>query len=81
MYYHDPDGNQIEIQVGDFDTTKTRAGLWWDLFSRKIPLELIFTPEELIRRVESGESHANIKKRVENGPRGMESIPLVKSQG
>ena len=65
MYYTDPDGNRIETQVDNFDTAdEASAFMASEAFARN-PIGVTFDPEELCQRLDSGESHATIKKRVE----------------
>ena len=71
MYYKDPDGNSVETQVDNFDTAEeVNEFLASAQFAEK-PIGTDFDPEELGRRVQSGEDHASIKKRIEIGPRGI----------
>jgi catechol-2,3-dioxygenase len=56
MYYKDPDGNRIELQVDNFPTAEEtnrwiRSG---DFASN--PIGVIFDPEELLARYRSGEA-------------------------
>ena len=80
MYYRDPDGNHIEIQVDNFDTAEAASEFMEGPLYRENPIGTDFSPEELIRRLKVGESHVDIKKRIEIGSRGLESVPLVHSQ-
>ena len=72
MYYRDPDGNQLETQVDNFDTTEEVNAFLASAAFRENPVGADFDPEELLHRVKSGEDHALIKKRAYVGPR---SIP------
>jgi hypothetical protein len=56
MYYRDPDGNQIELSVEAFDSVE-RLNEWLatGAFDAN-PVGILLDPEELSRRVESGES-------------------------
>jgi len=75
MYYQDPDGNQLETQVDNFDTAEEASAYMARALSEN-PIGVDFDPEDLIRRLESGESEAELKKRPDIGPRGIDSIPL-----
>lgn len=71
MYYSDPDGNKIEMQVDNFNTPdEANAFMSSNLFSEN-PIGTDFDPEELVRKVQAGESPAALKKRIEIGPRGL----------
>ncbi|KIW79157.1 hypothetical protein Z517_05769 [Fonsecaea pedrosoi CBS 271.37] len=71
IYYTDPDGNMIETQVDNFDTVDEANAFMASRAFAENPIGTDFDPEELIRRLESGEDHRSIKKRIENGPRGL----------
>ncbi|TDD42468.1 biphenyl 2,3-dioxygenase [Saccharopolyspora elongata] len=63
MYYQDPDGNQIELQIDSFDTEEeTQAFFESDAFVTN-PIGVDFDPEELIARFESGEPFAELVRR------------------
>jgi catechol-2,3-dioxygenase len=60
MYYHDPDGNSIELSVENFsDVDKLNAWLSTRAFNLN-PIGVTIDAEELARRVESGEPEAEI---------------------
>lgn len=70
MYYTDPDGNRIETQVDNFDTAAEASEFMAGPAFAQNPIGTDFDPEELCRRLERGEDHREIKKRVEIGARG-----------
>lgn len=74
IYYTDPDGNQIETQVDNFDTAEAANEFMASEAFAGNPVGTDFDPEELIKRLANGESHAVIKKRVEIGARGIDSF-------
>lgn len=69
IYYEDPDGNHIETQVDNFDTPDEATQYMLTMSFRENPIGTDFDPEELVRRLKSGEYHGSIKKRVDSGPR------------
>ncbi|KAF3009184.1 hypothetical protein E8E14_005598 [Neopestalotiopsis sp. 37M] len=75
MYYQDPDGNQLETQVDNFDTVEAATAMMSSPEFTENPFGVDFDPEDIIRRLKHGESEASIKKRANIGPRGIESIP------
>ncbi|KAI1077732.1 Glyoxalase/Bleomycin resistance protein/Dihydroxybiphenyl dioxygenase [Whalleya microplaca] len=77
MYYQDPDGNMIETQVDNFDTVKEANDHMMSAEFIENPLGVDFDPEDLISRLKSGEDEAEIKKRPNIGPRGLDSVPLL----
>lgn len=76
IYYRDPDGNQIETQVDNFDFVEDANAFMRGEGFAENPLGTDFDPEVLIERLEKGEDEALLKKRVEIGPRGPDSVPI-----
>ena len=54
MYYKDPDGNKVELQIDNFDTEETNRWMGSGEFAQN-PIGIIFEPEELLARYRSGE--------------------------
>ncbi|KAI1105771.1 Glyoxalase/Bleomycin resistance protein/Dihydroxybiphenyl dioxygenase [Jackrogersella minutella] len=77
MYYQDPDGNVIETQVDNFETAEEATAFMMSPVMAENPFGVDFNPEDLIKRLESGEPDADIKKCPSSGPRGIEDIPLL----
>jgi catechol-2,3-dioxygenase len=69
MYYRDPDGNAIETQVDNFDNNEEATAFMSSPFFAQNPIGTDFDPEDLIKRLDSGEDETSIKKRVEIGQR------------
>lgn len=69
MYYTDPDGNQIETQVENFDDSEEAEEFMQGALFRENPLGTDFDPEELDRKIRGGVEDSVLKKRVEIGPR------------
>lgn len=63
IYYSDPDGNQIETQVDNFETAEQATEFMMSEAFASNPIGIPFDPEDLIERLKSGESHASIKRR------------------
>ena len=66
MYYHDPDGTGVELQVDTF-ATKQEAETWFgrDEFKEN-PIGVLFDPEDLLRDFEAGVPEVELLTR----PRG-----------
>lgn len=80
MYYRDPDGNMIETQVDNYDTAEeATASMMTEAFAKN-SLGVDYDPEELCRRVESGEDEASIKKQGDVVPRGAEDLPNIRAK-
>ncbi|KAK2601231.1 hypothetical protein N8I77_010695 [Diaporthe amygdali] len=69
IYYADPDGNEVETQVDNFDTAQEATEFMNSAEFVENPMGVDFVPEELIRRLEDGESVTELKKRPNIGPR------------
>lgn len=62
MYYRDPDGNKVELQVDNFpDAESLRAFFKSAEFARN-PIGVDFDPDELARRYHAGEPAAEITR-------------------
>jgi len=76
MYYADPDGNQVELQVDNYDTVEEAGKFFYsDAFARN-PIGVDFEPAKLARRFHAGEDEASIKRRPDSGVRGLDSLAL-----
>lgn len=69
MYYRDPDGNEAETQVDNFDTPEEGVAFIEGESFAENPIGVDFDPEELVRRVRAGEDDRAIKKRSDIGQR------------
>lgn len=77
MYYRDPDGNQVELQVENFDTVEESTKFFYSPEFQENPIGVDFDPDDLRKRLESGESEAELKKRPNIGARGLgDGVPL-----
>ena len=76
LYYADPDGNQIECQVDNYETVEEAGEFFFsDAFATN-PIGVDLDPTELHRRLREGEDQRNLKVRPPSGPRGVETIPI-----
>lgn len=71
MYYHDPDGNAIETQVDTYESSEAATAFMMGPEFAENPIGVDFEPEELVKRLDSGESEESIKKRPDIGARGL----------
>jgi len=55
MYYHDPDGNGVELQVDTMPSVEAIDAWMRSGEFDANPIGIVFEPEELIRRYEAGE--------------------------
>ncbi len=69
MYYRDPDGTQLELQVDNFETLEEINDFLATQDFVENPIGVDFDPAELARRFHSGEPEEALKRRVPQGPR------------
>lgn len=69
MYYFDPDGNEFELQVDNFATAEEAHAFMSTEEYAINPIGVDYVPEELVKRVRSGESEESIKTRPVIGKR------------
>ncbi|CAG9947760.1 unnamed protein product [Clonostachys rosea f. rosea IK726] len=74
IYYQDPDGNQIETQVDNFDTVEEANQFMASSEYAENPIGVDFDPENLIEQLRAGDEKL-LKKRANIGPRGLDTIP------
>jgi catechol-2,3-dioxygenase len=75
IYYRDPDGNEIETQVDNFDHPDEATKFMTSEAFAENPIGVDFDPEDYIQRLRRGETEAALKKRAEIGPRGLRDDP------
>lgn len=76
IYYTDPDGNQVELQIDNYDTIEESGEfMYGDAFATN-PIGVDFDPEDLLRRLEAGEDEAALKRRPASGSRDVDTIRL-----
>jgi len=80
IYYRDPDGNMIETQVDNFDDPEAATEFMKSKWFQENPMGTDFDPEDYIRRISLGETEAELKKRVEIGPRGLPDFLVGKEE-
>ena len=76
MYYSDPDGNNVEFQVDNWDTVEEAGQFFFTPEFAANPLGVDFDPEELQRRFEAGEDETLLKMRPPSAPRAADAGPL-----
>ena len=63
MYYRDPDGNQVELQVDNFPTAAELDAWFRSGAFAKNPIGVEYDPDELVRKVHAGVPHAELIRR------------------
>lgn len=63
LYYADPDGNQVELQVDSFpDAQTTNAWMRSDAFKRN-PIGIEFDPDEMLKKLKAGVPDTELMRR------------------
>ena len=62
MYFKDPDGNKVELQIDNFDTDEANRWMGSGEFAQN-PIGIIFEPEELLARYRGGEPLETLLRR------------------
>jgi len=62
MYYRDPDGNKVELQIDNFESMETMKEFFRSTSFEKNPIGVDFDPDELARRYHAGEPVAELTK-------------------
>lgn len=75
IYYQDPDGNQIETQVDNFDTVAAADEFMASKEFAENPIGVDFDPEDLIKKLEQDQDQTLLKKRLNIGPRALDTVP------
>jgi catechol 2,3-dioxygenase-like lactoylglutathione lyase family enzyme len=75
LYFLDPDGNRIELQVDNFDTAEECIAFCGLPEFAENPVGVEFDPPSLLRRLREGESELALKKRPVTGPRSLATLP------
>lgn len=76
MYYADPDGNQIELQVDNYDTIEEATAFFYSPAFAENPIGVELDPEDLLKRLAAGESEERLKQRPDIGKRGLADVKL-----
>jgi catechol 2,3-dioxygenase-like lactoylglutathione lyase family enzyme len=76
LYYADPDGNQIELQVDNYDRIEEATAFFYSEAFAENPIGVEFDPDELLRRLRAGEPEDELKRRPDVGKRGLADIKL-----
>jgi catechol-2,3-dioxygenase len=71
IYYQDPDGNQIETQVDNYEDPEEATAFMKSKAFAENPIGVDFDPEDFIKRLKEGESEKTLMIRPETGPRGI----------
>jgi catechol-2,3-dioxygenase len=76
LYYADPDGNQLELQVENYDSVEESAQFFFSDAFAENPIGVEFNPEELLQKIRAGVPEAELKKRPDIGAQGLDDVKL-----
>jgi catechol 2,3-dioxygenase-like lactoylglutathione lyase family enzyme len=62
LYYRDPDGNKVELQIDNFETMEQMKGFFRSNDFSKNPIGVSFDPDELVRQFHAGVPEAELRK-------------------
>jgi catechol 2,3-dioxygenase-like lactoylglutathione lyase family enzyme len=76
LYYADPDQNQLEFQVENFDTVEESGKFFFSKAFAENPIGVEIDPTDLLRRLRAGESEIVLKTRPDDGARTLADVKL-----
>jgi catechol 2,3-dioxygenase-like lactoylglutathione lyase family enzyme len=76
LYYEDPDNNNIELQIDNYDSIEEATAFFYSAAFAENPVGVEFDPEDLLARLKAGEPEAELKRRPNVGPKGLSDIKL-----
>jgi catechol 2,3-dioxygenase-like lactoylglutathione lyase family enzyme len=76
LYYADPDQNQLEFQVENFDTVEESGKFFFSEAFAENPIGVEIDPADLLRRLRAGESEIVLKTRPDDGARTLADVKL-----
>ncbi|KIV81158.1 hypothetical protein PV11_08597 [Exophiala sideris] len=74
IYYKDPDGNKLETQVDNFPTVQEATDFMNSSFFAENPIGTDFDAEDLLQKIKQEVPDAELKRRVEIGPRELPDL-------
>lgn len=76
LYYEDPDHNQLEFQVENFESVEESGKFFFSEAFAQNPIGTEFDPADLLARLRAGEDEATLKQRPDIGKRGLSDVKL-----
>ncbi len=68
IYYRDPDGNRVELQVDRYATKEATAAYFQTEAFKKNPIGIVFDPEVLVQAYEAGAPESELLEMPEGPP-------------
>lgn len=78
LYYADPDGNQLEFQVENFDSVEESGKFFFSEAFAKNPIGVEIDPADMLRRFRAGESEESLKTRPDVGAMSLADVKKLR---
>lgn len=78
LYYADPDGNQLELQIENYDSVEESTRFFFSDAFAENPIGVEFDPEDLLARLNAGEPEENLKKRPDAGAKNLSDVTKLR---
>ena len=75
IYYRDPDGNGVELQVDRYETKEATAAYFQTEAFRKNPIGVALDPEALVKAYEAGAPESDLLDMPDGPPAAPQSPP------
>jgi catechol 2,3-dioxygenase-like lactoylglutathione lyase family enzyme len=76
LYYEDPDHNQLEFQVENFETVAESGKFFFSEAFAENPIGVEIDPADLLKRLRAGEPEAALKMRPDIGRKTLADVKL-----
>jgi catechol 2,3-dioxygenase-like lactoylglutathione lyase family enzyme len=76
LYYEDPDRNQLEFQVENFDSVEESGQFFFTEAFAENPIGVEFDPDDHLRRLRAGEPEESLKRRPDIGKQTLADVKL-----
>lgn len=76
LYYEDPDHNQLEFQVENYDSVEESGKFFFSEAFAQNPIGVEIDPADLLRRLRAGEPEASLKTRADVGTKTLADVKL-----
>ena len=76
LYYADPDGNQLELQVENYASVEESTKFFFSEAFAENPIGVEFNPDELLQQLRAGVSEDELKKRPDIGAQDLGDVKL-----
>ena len=78
LYYADPDGNQLEFQVENFDSVEESGKFFLSEAFAKNPIGVEIDPVDMLQRLRAGESEESLKARPDVGAKTLADVTKLR---